>query len=148
MWYAARSSLQNNQWLQVLAYRVASQEKDVKDILAHDTSVPKLSQIRVASAAYKYSSKDRHPFAGYWAQSKFVTDYMPAASPEQLKLTVKSLGVSPTTVTKKSDKQPDTLIKTVSTYLDIASDFNRGFDHAIIIWSSLVTAATISLMMK
>jgi hypothetical protein len=149
MWYAARSSLQNNQWLHTLVYRVASQEKDVYDVLARDVTVPKLSQVRVAVVAYKYSRKDRLPFAGYWAQSKVVSDYLPATSVENLKFVVKSNGVSLTPSTKKSDdRKPDTFNKLVSTYLDIASDFIRGLDHTIVIWSTFVTAATISIMMK
>uniref|UniRef100_A0A6G1SCM1 Lipase maturation factor n=1 Tax=Aceria tosichella TaxID=561515 RepID=A0A6G1SCM1_9ACAR len=149
MWYAARSSLQNNQWLQTLAYRVASQEKDLNDVLAPDTAVPKLSQIRIAAVAYKYSRKDRHPFAGYWSQSKVVSDYMPATTPEHLKFTVKSNGVSLTTPAKKLDeRKPDTFNKMVSTYLEIVSEYVRGLDHTIVIWSTFVTAATISIMMK
>lgn len=149
MWYAARSSIQNNQWLQTFAYRVATQERDVLDVLSRDTVVPKLSQVRVVAVAYKHSRKDRHPFAGYWATSKIISDYMPATTPEHLKSTVRSNGISLTT-TEKSDAtvKSDSLSKLVTTYLDIASDFIRGLDHTIVIWSTFVTAATISIMMK
>lgn len=76
MWYAARSSLQSNQWLQTLAYRTANKEKT--------------SQVRIARFNYKYSSKAKQPFAGYWLHPKFESEYMPVTNLQNLKLKMKN----------------------------------------------------------
>lgn len=147
MWYAARSSLQNNQWLQTLAYRIATKERDVNDLLARDVIVPKLSQVRIVAMAYKYSSSSRQPFAGYWAQSKFKSDYMPATNVEYLKSVVKSNGIS-LTPSAKGEGKPDTFKKLVSTYLGIASDMIRGLDHSMVIWSTFGAVSVLTILMK
>lgn len=134
MWYAARSSLQNNQWLQTLAYRVATKEPDVINLLAPAGPLPKVAQVRIAQYNYKYSSSTRQPFAGYWSQSKYVSEYMPATSVDALKLAVKATGISLTPATKTAGD--------VSKYLQISSDYIRGVDHTAVIWTSLALAAT------
>lgn len=145
MWYAARSSLQNNQWLQTFAYRVATREKDVTNALARDTVITKLAQVRIALMSYKHAKKGRLPFAGYWSESKVKSEFMPATTVDNLKFAVKSSGVSLAPSTKSaSGAKLDTLDKILGTYLDIASNFIRNLDHTVVIWS-MGAIATLSM---
>lgn len=144
LWYAARSSLQNNQWLNTFAYRLATKESDVTNALARDTILPKASQMRVALMTYKYASKGRLPFAGYWSQSKFKSEYLPTTTIENLKFAVKSNGISLAPTTKTSSAKPGSIEGLLSTYLEIASNFVRNIDHTMIIWS-LGAIATVSM---
>lgn len=141
MWYAARSSLQNNQWLQTLAYRIASKEKDILNALSPANSTPRAGQMRVARMNYKYSSKAKQPFAGYWSQSKFESEYMPTTSVENLKFSVKSNGISLAPPTKSADGKSDSIDKLLSKYLEISSDYIRGMDHTAFVWSLSAIAA-------
>ena len=145
MWYAARSSLQNNQWLQTFVYRLATKEKAVTNALSRDVIIPNVSQVRVALLTYKYAPKGRQPFAGYWSQSKLKTEYLPVTSIENLKFAVKSSGVSLAPSAKPSaETKSGSLEKLVSVYLEMASEFIRGIDHTAIIWS-LGAIATVSM---
>lgn len=142
MWYAARSSLQNNQWIHTFSYRVATKEKAVTNALSRDTVVPKLAQVRVAMMAYKYAKKGLVPFAGYWSHSKVESEYMPTTTVENLKFVVKSNGVSLTPSSKPlAGGKLDTFDKVLGTYLDIVSNYIRNFDHTIVIWSVGAVAA-------
>lgn len=145
LWYAARSSLQNNQWIHTFAYRIATREKDATNALARDTVIPKLAQVRVALMAYKYASKGRQPFAGYWSQSIVKSEYMPTTTIDNLKFVVKSSGVSLTPSAKPpAGGKPDSFDKLLSAYLDIVSNYIRNIDHTIVIWS-LGAIATVSM---
>lgn len=146
MWYATRSSLQNNQWLQTLAYRVAKGERDVLNAIAPSANPTKVNQVRVVLLNYKYSSKSRQPFAGYWSQYKFVSEYMPTTSVDNLKFAVKSSGISLTPSTKSVDSSKSSPIEQLlSRYLEISSDYIRAVDHTSVIWS-LSAIAAISLL--
>lgn len=145
MWYAARSSLQNNQWLQTYVYRLATKERDVTNSLARDTIIPPVSQMRVALLLYKYASKSRQPFAGHWSQSKFKSEYLPATSVDNLKFNVKSNGISLAPPGKPASGTPRSLVKLMSTYLEISSDYMRSLEHTIVIWT-LGAVATFSMM--
>lgn len=136
MWYAARSSLQNNQWLQTFAYRLATGEKDVLNAISPSSPVSKVNQVRVSLNTYKYSSKGRVPFAGYWSQSKLKSEYMPPTTVENLKFVVKSNGINLATPAKTADNsKTSSLDKLLSKYLEIASDYIRGVDHMAVIWT-------------
>lgn len=142
MWFAARSSLQSNQWLQTFAYRLGTKEKDVINAVAPMRLVPKVNQIRVALMNYKYSSKARTPFTGYWSQSKYVSEYMPTTSIENLKFNVKSNGVSLTPPTKSAvDAKTSPLDQLLSKYLEISSEYVRTVDHTVVIWTLSALAA-------
>lgn len=142
MWFAARSSLQSNQWLQTFAYRLGTKEEDVISAVAPMRIVPKANQIRVALMNYKYSSKARTPFTGYWSQSKYVSEYMPTTSIENLKFNVKSSGVSLTPPTKSSiDVKTSPLDQLLSKYLEISSEYIRNVDHTAVIWTLSALAA-------
>lgn len=144
MWYAARSSLQNNQWIQTFAYRLATNEKDVVNALSRDSMLLRASQIRIALVIYKYSSKGRQPFAGYWSQSKFKSEYLPATNIENLKFAVKSNGISLAPTSRTSDVKSGSFERLLSNYLEISSEFIRGLNHEAIIWS-LGAIATVSM---
>lgn len=145
MWYAARSSLQNNQWIQTLAYRVATNEKDVVSALSPTNPKIKINQMRVVMQKYKHSSKTRIPFAGYWAQHKFVSEYMPTTSVDNLRFSVKSNGINLTPPTKTGSKA-SSVDKLLNEYLEIASAYIRGIDHSTIIWT--LTAVAAASMLK
>lgn len=136
MWYAARSSLQNNQWLQTYVYRLATKEKDVTASLARDTIIPPVTQVRVATLLYKYAAKDsKQPFTGHWSQSKFKSEYLPTTTVENLKFNVKSSGISLVPASKPSAGAVASYDKLVATYLEISSDYFRNIEHTIIIWA-------------
>lgn len=143
MWYAARSTLPSNQWLQTLAYRVATKEKDVINAIAPMSVVPKVNQVRIALMNYKYSLKT--PSVGFWARSKFVSEYMPTTSVENLKFNVKSSGISLTPSTKSADVKSSPLDKLLNRYLEISSDYIRAVDHTAVIWS-LTAIAAVSML--
>lgn len=144
-WYAARSTLRTNQWLQTFAYRIATKEKDVLDTLDPSIPVPKVNQVRVATLNYKYSQKGKLPFAGYWSQAKLVSEYMPATPLDNLKFAVKSNGVSLTPPVESSgESKLGSFDKMLSNYLKILSDYIRGVNHTTIIWS-LTAIALVSM---
>jgi len=145
MWYAARSSLQNNQWLYSYAYRLATKEKDVTNTLAPDTIIPPISQMRVALLLYKYAAKTKQPFAGHWSQTKFKSEYLPGTTVENLKFNVKSSGINLTPPKKVSPDAPPSFDRLVSKYLGISSDYIRGLEHTIVIWT-FGAVATFSMM--
>lgn len=146
MWYAARSTLQNNQWLQTFAYRVASGDTSAYGALYSTPNNFRASHIRVASMNYKYAPKSNSPFAGYWSQSKFVSEYMPSTSIDNLKFTVKSNGISLTPATKTDSSKVTSIDKLLSKYLEISSDYVRGLDHTAIIWT--VSAIAVMSMFR
>lgn len=152
LWYAARSSLQNNQWLQTLAYRLASKEKDVVDSVLLPNSIAKkqsqFNQVRVVLQNYKYASKSRQPFAGYWSQSKTVSDYMPATTLETLKFNVKSNGISLTASAKAEGTKTNSLDQLLNKYLEISSNYVRGVDHTAVIWSLSAIAIVSAVAMR
>lgn len=135
MWYAARSTIQNNQWLQTFAYRVASGDSSAYSALYSTPNTFKASHMRVAMMNYKYASKSSSPFAGYWSQSKFVSEYMPSASVENLKFAVKSNGISLAPSAKIDGSKVTSIDKLLTKYLEISSDYVRGLDHTAIIWT-------------
>lgn len=142
MWYAARSSLQNNQWLQTLAYRIVTKEKDVLNAISPANSTPRAGQIRIARFNYKYSSKSKQPFAGYWSHYKFESEYMPVTNIENLKFVVKSNGISLAPPSRGTDNgKIDSLDKMLRRYLEISSDYIRGIDHTAFVWSLTAIAA-------
>lgn len=142
MWYAARSSLQNNQWLQAFVYRVATRERDVMLALGPSNIPAKINQVRVALQNFKYSSKARHPFAGYWSQSKFVSEYLPTTTVENLKFVVKSNGISLTPTAKVTeDTKTSSFDKLINKYLEITSNYVRNVDHTAVIWTLSAVAA-------
>jgi len=145
MWYAARSSFQNNQWLQTLAYRLATNEKVVTDALLPSSPIIKPKQIRIVLMNYKYSSKSKSPFAGYWSHSRLVSDYMPATSIDSLRFNVKSNGISLTTGTKAAVGKQVTFDKLLNNYLEMSSDYIRKVDHTAVIWS-LGAIAAVSML--
>lgn len=149
LWYAARSSLQNNQWIQVLAYRLATKEKDVVDPLAPMTGPQKnFNQVRVVLQNYKYSLKSKQPFAGYWSQSKIVSEYMPTTSLDNLRFNVKSSGISLTPATKPvDDPKSSSFDKLVHKYLEILSNYIRVVDHTMVIWT-LSAIAIVSMALR
>lgn len=142
MWYATRSSLQNNQWLQTFAYRVAKGEKDLVNAISRSASPTRVNQVRIVLLNYKYSSKSRQPFAGYWSQYKFVSEYMPTTSLDNLKFAVKSSGISLAPPTKSTESSKSSSIEQLlSKYLEISSDYIRAVDHTSVIWSLSAIAA-------
>lgn len=146
MWYAARSSLQTNQWITNFAYRIASRERDVTNAISPSTPVSKIGQVRVALLKYRYSSKAKQPFAGYWSQYKFVSEYLPTTSLESLKTTVKSNGItlspasSPTSGAKQQHSS-NSLDRLLNKYLEVSSNYIRNVDHTAVIWSLSAIAA-------
>lgn len=142
MWYAARSSMQTNQWLTTFAYRIMTKERDVTNAISPSSPISKLGQIRVALLKYKYSSKSRQQFAGYWSQYKFVSEYMPTTSLENLKFNVKSNGISLTPSTQAgSATNSNSLDRLLNKYLELSSDYIRNVDHTAVIWSLSAIAA-------
>lgn len=141
MWYAARSSLQSNQWLQTLAYRIAAKEKDILNAISPANSTPRAGQVRIARLNYKYSSKSKQPFAGYWSHSKFDSEYMPVTNMDNLKFAVKSNGISLAPPSKSADGKSNSIDKLLSKYLEISSDYIRSIDHTAFVWSLSAIAA-------
>lgn len=139
MWYAARSSLQNNQWLQTFAYRVATKEKSVGACLAAGNPLLKVSQIRIALLNYKYSKQTSE---GYWSQTKFRSEYMPTTTVENLKFSVKSNGISLLPATKSAeDSKVASIDQLLNKYLEISSNYIRGVDPTAVIWTLSAIAA-------
>lgn len=141
MWYAARSSLPSNQWLQTFAYRLGTKERDVITAVAPIRFATKVNQIRVAMMNYKYSSKARTPFTGYWSQSKLVSEYMPTTTMDNLKFNVKSNGISLTAPPKSSDAKSNSLDQLLNKYLELSSEYVRAVDHTTVIWTLSAIAA-------
>lgn len=142
LWYAARSILSNNLWISNFAYRLATRERSVLTALAPVESIPKVSQMRVAIYKYKYSSKSKLPFAGYWSQSKFDSLYMSPTNVENLKYSFKKLGTSSAPFFKESeDPKRSNFERQLHIYLEDTSKFIRGVDPTAVIWTSLAVAA-------
>lgn len=137
MWYAARSSLQNNNWIQTLSYRLATNENDVIQTVSPGSKLFKANQVRVVALTYKYSSKN----AGFWLQPSFKSEYMPPTTIENLKFAVKSNGISLTPSSKTPEGKLNSLDKLLNKYLEISSDYVRSVDPTIIIWSFFAISA-------
>lgn len=148
MWYAARSSIKNNQWLHTYVYRIATKENDVVNSLDPNTKIPKVNQIRIATLNYKYSVKGKLPFAGYWSQTKFATEYMPTTTVENLRFVVKSNGINLTPASNTADdSKKNGLEKMLNEKLRISSDYIRSVDHTAVIWS-LTAIAAVSMLRR
>lgn len=146
MWYAARSSLHTNPWLTNFAYRIASRERDVTNAISPSTPVSKVGQVRIALIKYRYSTKTKQPFAGYWSQYKFVSEYLPTTSLENLKTAVKSNGISLTSTGahgggSKQQQSLNSIDRLLNKYLEISSNYIRNVDHTAVIWSLSAIAA-------
>lgn len=132
MWYAARSTLQSNNWLQTLCYRVATNERDVISGVTPDSKGFKASQVRVVALNHKYSTKTNEP----WLQPSFKSEYMPTTNIENLNFAVKSNGINLAQPSKSSDgAKLKSLDKLLNNYLEISSDYIRSVEPTAIIWS-------------
>lgn len=146
MWYAARSGLANNPWLYTFVYRLATSDKDALKAISPHTYINKApAQVRVALYNYKFAhvskptSKD-----GYWAETKFVSEYLPTTTAEALKSNVKANGINLSTSSRqKNDGSPVDLFKK---YLEMASDYARSVDQRLIIWTIFVGSSLLTLL--
>lgn len=145
MWYAARSSLQQNQWLHQLAYRLATQEPSVIKSLTLGTVVGKIGQVRVVVNKYKYSLKSKSP-AAFWSQAKFVSEYMTPITVDSLKQTIKSSGASVAPSPAVDAKKKGSIDSLLGQYLEISSDYIRGVDQTVVIWT--VAALAVASMWR
>lgn len=132
MWYAARSSLANNKWIQTLAYKLATNEKDVVQSVTELENSYKAKQVRIVLLNYKYSDPKDSP-ASHWLQPTYQSDYMPTTTVENLKAAVKSnnISLSPSTA-KITDWQKQ---------LDIIGDYIRSVQPTAIIWTLAAISA-------
>lgn len=136
MWYASRSSLQNNNWLQTLCYRLATGERDVVSTVTPDDRIFKANQVRIVAFNYRFVSIAKPSSSGYWQQPSFKSEYMPPTSLENLKFAVKSNGISLAQATKAPESAKlAPLDKLLSKYLEISSDYVRKADPITIIWA-------------
>lgn len=146
LWYAARATLQNNQWVQTLAYRLATKDKDVLDAVAPGSNVSKVGQVRVATMKYKYSTKARQPTTGYWVQPEFISEYLPVTTVDNLKFAVKSNGISLAPAVKQANETKlNSLEKLLNKYLEISSNYIRGVAPTAVIWT-LAAIAAVSML--
>lgn len=142
MWYAARSSIESNQWLQTFAYRLATNEKDIVRAVTESDNVYKAKQIRIVTLNHKYSNSKQNP-SGYWLPTSFQSEYLAPTTIENLKFVVKSNGISltPSSKTTSAGAKVRSFDQILSKYLDIAGDYIRSVQPTAIIWTLAAISA-------
>lgn len=134
LYYALKSTIDNNQWIKTLVYKLATQNKDVIKLVAPNSYIAKSSLVRVGVYSYKLNKKTDKTFDGYWSHPKFIREYMAPIDTESLKQSLKASGVS--IVPPKP--AVDNTIRIVETYLDISSDYARGVHQEYILCAVIV----------